>query len=553
MKEALAIAAATPLSPERLRAIAAQASPLLPVPPDERKYLLRDEAAELVDRLLVQVARSSGAIAVAMGECLSALCSDDGPMRLGYSGIGDYARENLSIAGRTALEMAKLARELRSRPLLRAAVRSGEISTKKAEAILRVAVGDAEAEWIGKAKRETVRGLKRAVKGGDADGAEEDESWDRFTLELEPEKREVVDEAMELAGKTLGRASPRWQRVEAICQEYLGEHPVEERVESGPASEMTEEARKGIADFEARMRPATDLRDWLEREYDRWTFLYEAEPVAAPEACVDDLDRARRIDARLRELAAMRKGWDELVGHLCLLVTNTGLWRDMKFADLNQYATERLGMSGTATRQRAWLERRMWELPPIRKAVREGRIGYEQARLVARCQDREYVEAWIEQAEKMTCIELKRAVEADEERQMCARGKLQLVLPERVRDLFRDACRAVCAGEKRFVPTAEAFVLMSEHFIATWKEVLKERNTQAKRVRDRDKGWCTVPGCSRQAGHAHHIRFRSQGGGNEDANQASTCISHHLHGIHKGYVRVRGRAPDGLEWELGED
>ncbi len=74
MRNALAtIAPAPPLSPERLRAIAAEAWPLLPVPPDERKYLLRDEAAMLVDRLLVQVARSSGAIAVAMGECLDAL------------------------------------------------------------------------------------------------------------------------------------------------------------------------------------------------------------------------------------------------------------------------------------------------------------------------------------------------------------------------------------------------------------------------------------------------------------------------------------------------
>ncbi len=90
---------ASPLSADRLRRLAAEARPLLPVPRYERKDLLVDEAAALVDRLLVQVARGSGALAVAMGECLAALMSGAGPMRLGYSGIGDYARENLSMAG----------------------------------------------------------------------------------------------------------------------------------------------------------------------------------------------------------------------------------------------------------------------------------------------------------------------------------------------------------------------------------------------------------------------------------------------------------------------
>jgi hypothetical protein len=33
----------------------------------------------------------------------------------------------------------------------------------------------------------------------------------------------------------------------------------------------------------------------------------------------------------------------------------------------------------------------------------------------------------------------------------------------------------------------------------------------------------------------------------------SLCAGHHLHGIHRGYIRVSGRAPDGLAWELGEE
>jgi hypothetical protein len=32
---------------------------------------------------------------------------------------------------------------------------------------------------------------------------------------------------------------------------------------------------------------------------------------------------------------------------------------------------------------------------------------------------------------------------------------------------------------------------------------------------------------------------------------ASLCAAHHLHGVHQGWVRVRGRAPEGLTWEQG--
>jgi hypothetical protein len=552
------VTAPQPLSPARLRAIASEAWPLLPVPPDERKHLLRDEAAFLVDRLLVQVARSSGAIAVAMGECLAALCSGDGPMRLGYSGIGDYAREALSLAPRTALELAKLARELRERPLLREAVRAGEVSVKKAEAVLQVAKGDAEVFWVARAKRETVNALIAAVRGGPAP---EEQDFDTIRVELEVEERTVVDEAMGLAGQLVGAALPRWQRLEAMCQEFLGAHP--EADDGGdcpcsgsggspstlrpPAAAATLRAGRHGEDVRAGpSKPAAsfDLQAWLEREYERWSYLYQAEPVPAPEAGVSNLDRARRIDARLGELAAVQRGWDELLGHLCLLLLNTGLWRDMQFADLGHYARERLGMSARTVEKRAWLERRMWELPAIRQAMREGRIGYEKALLVARCESSEYVAAWIAIAEAKTCIELKRLVEADADAQMCARRELRLRLPEDVRALFSACCRVARAGPSR------TLLLVAEHFIATWK--VKERRTKARRVIERDQGWCTVPVCSRPAVHAHHIQYRSHGGDDDEANQTGLCLAHHLHGVHKDYVRVWGTAPHDLHWDLGE-
>ena len=93
---------------------------------------------------------------------------------------------------------------------------------------------------------------------------------------------------------------------------------------------------------------------------------------------------------------------------------------------------------------------------------------------------------------------------------------------------------------------------MAAHFVETWGAVLKARPTPQRRAVERDGGLCQVPGCSRAAAHAHHVRFRSAGGTDEAGNLVALCAAHHLHGVHRGWVRVRGRAPDALVWELGE-
>ena len=550
--------APSPLSPEALAALGKRAWPLLPVQPEDRRHLLRDEAALLIDELLVKVARGSGAIAVAMGECLDALCTGDGPMRLGYANLGDYGREELSLAPRTAKEWAKLARDLRTRPLLRAAVRSGEVDIKKAIAIVGVAVGDSEAEWVDRAKRDTVRGLRAAARGdaAPADDDQEEKRWHRIVIDLAPEEREVVDRALEVAGKVLRANTPKWQRVEAIAQEYLGSHP-----DPRPPAEVAGDGARASSsgpghDIYALLgigpsKPSPELREWLEREYDRWSYLHSADPVPAPEAGVDDGDGALRIHERLVELTSMRRGWDELVGHLSMLLINTGLWRDMKFLDVDHYATERLGMSGRAIEQRAWLERRLWDFPALRRAMREGRLGYEQARLVARCSSSAYIDAWIAKAEKMKVIELARAVEADEEAQMCARKEWAVRLPADVHQVFSAACRAVRAAAQGWIGASKCLVVMCQHFIDTYEAETRRPNTPASRALARDRGLCTYPGCSKAADHVHHIKYRSRGGGSEDWNLTSLCAAHHLHGVHEGHVRVRGAAPHGLEWKLG--
>ena len=164
------------------------------------------------------------------------------------------------------------------------------------------------------------------------------------------------------------------------------------------------------------------------------------------------------LDAELRRLANLRKRCDEPFGHVAMLMQMLGLWRDAGFASFGHYCSEALGMAERTVEQRIALERRLQVLPALRQAMRVGRISYEKARLIAWQADDATVEEFIGVAEAMTCIALRRRFEADEERQMCARGDFDFGL----------------------------------------------------------------------------------------------CAAHHLRGVHKGWIRVRGLAPHALEWELGE-
>ncbi|WP_242392845.1 HNH endonuclease signature motif containing protein [Anaeromyxobacter oryzisoli] len=658
MCEAAASSNATSAVPPP-EALARAAWQLDPPMPHERPHVLREEAALLVDGLLARVARGRGALDVALGEGLLALAQGDRTLRLGYSGIGDYARERLGIAGRTAQGMVQLARALQTRPRLREAVRSGVVSARKATTILRVALGEAEAEWVERARTATVRALEVAVRaagtkdrpegatgaidplgglGATAGAESEEERFDRVDVALGPEARARLDEALALAGKLLGATSPRWQRFESICQEFLAAHPVDADEE---ADERSVEA--------SRAEWLDAAREALEEETACWAALDQVEAVPAPVVGVvtngvglDDggssdaggapaRDPAELLDEQLRHLASMRERWDELVGHLAMLVLNVGLWRDMGFATFGHYCAERLGMAERTVAQRAALERRLYALPALRQALRGGRVSYEQARLVVRAAgastDEDTVRALIAHAEASTCIAFRRELEDElaaraeaearaaaqmcapsrqahdsgEERaqmcapselpansgaepaqmcapssrtddsaaetgtpskptgpfpaQMCARAWLTLHVPRRVALLIDASFRAARAAAGHWLNPEECVVRIAEHFIETWTEAVKQlersRPARKRKVLARDRCRCQVPGCSRPAAHVHHVCFRSQGGDDSEENQIALCAAHHLHAIHRGWIRVRGRAPDALRWELG--
>ncbi len=515
-----------------------------PREPHQHPNLFGGEASIPFERIFAAVARGREALDLAIGEGLCALQDRDGFLSLGYSKLTDYAREALGLPATTAREKAKLARGLRSRPLLAEAVRSGRLSARKALEALPVARGAAERPWLLLAATLSVRGLREAVGralGRPADGAAaagalaEEERWKLLSLPLRPEDRRVVDEAMRLAGELLGPGAPAWQRLEAIAQEFLGWHPTEpgEGERAGPAN-------GGV--------PTAEMEKALEIESRGWDWLEAVAPVAAPDIGEREPEA---LDARLRDLVKRRGRWDELFGLMARAFLRKGLARQLGFASLGQYARERLGMSRRAVEQRAWLERRMEELPQLRYAFERGEVPYEKARLLAGVADFDSVNGWIGRARSMTCAELERSVEAARDAQACARGRLEARVPERVAGLVRAALRAAAEESAEPLDPAACLARVAWHFVETWGPLLRRRNTPGRRVVERDGGWCQVPGCSRPAVHAHHVQFRSRGGGDGPENKVALCAPHHLRGIHRGLLRVSGSAPDALVWELG--
>ena len=68
----------------------------------------------------------------------------------------------------------------------------------------------------------------------------------------------------------------------------------------------------------------------------------------------------------------------------------------------------------------------------------------------------------------------------------------------------------------------------------------------------RDGYRCTSPVCCQRTVQPHHLRKRSQGGGDEDENLTALCCDCHLQGVHQGRIAVQPPASRML-WSIGRD
>jgi hypothetical protein len=240
------------------------------------------------------------------------------------------------------------------------------------------------------------------------------------------------------------------------------------------------------------------------------------------------------------------------------------------FASGSAYVTERLGCSTRKARALVALERRGFTAPLLLDAYRAGRLSWLRALTLLPVVSERTEAAWIARAQTVTLRRL-----ADEvDWALAARDGLEPVAPpppdsdlETVeRQLCSPGTWAPCDDHVTFAGPAAIVALLRaaiaafarpsdvpwqglerllRHVIAEWNAWPHHRDP----IFERD-GWrCTVPACtSRRNLHDHHLLFRSRGGGNARDNRITVCVWHHLHGLHGGRVRARGRAPARVYW-----
>jgi len=145
--------------------------------------------------------------------------------------------------------------------------------------------------------------------------------------------------------------------------------------------------------------------------------------------------------------------------------------------------------------------------------------------------------------------------------EIAPRGTLRLLLTRETRDelLIQMASMQdeILGRAPRRVPPWYALCRVFHRARETWREQYQSPPAALRRILDRDGWQCAAPECTQRKNlQVHHVRYRSRGGENDDANRVTLCAFHHHHGEHGGLMRVRGELDalgQGLVWEMGLD
>src|SRR5512141_479938 len=188
-----------------------------------------EREADVAEAVVTGGARAMVAIELKMAEGLVALKRGERLPQVGHH-LYDYGREKLDWSEPKARAMTLLFTRLRERPLLHEALRSGRVGLRSAQLVAPLAIGEAEAEWVDRAERETVRQLEQAVKaarpGYEPEPADPEPAF-RLIARVTEEERQELDDALAIAGRLLPDAN-RAEQLEAMAQEFLGSFPAPE-------------------------------------------------------------------------------------------------------------------------------------------------------------------------------------------------------------------------------------------------------------------------------------------------------------------------------------
>ena len=435
---------------------------------------------------------------------------------LGFRCLGDWSRERLGVGARTLREWARVERALAGLPLLRAAVRTGEVSWTVARKIVGVVTPESEAACLASVRGRTVRAVEvmlRAV-AEPATGASEAAEENRVLVRVACPRRVAMKwaAALELARRMAGESLPTWACAEAIAAECAA---------AGAAVSPPPPDR--CSPLHSARAPQRNAESGLRAQV--WPHLAWT-PPAVPggdrlERLSHGLDRCapRALDRRFREAIAFLQQIDIEIGRVLRQVVERKLYRELGFETFERYATERL--DGSA-RRLVRLARAEHRAPEVATAFRAGRITLFQAEVLLRG-------GRVDRAERVT---LRRLEDEVPEAEVAFRA------PRDVAILFEAMVARV------------GLEPMLDHAIVTWVEAGRAFEDYADFGRDGFR--CTVPACTaRRNLQSHHIVFRSAGGPDRPWNRTTLCAFHHHRGVHAGRVRIRGRAPDRLVYTLG--
>lgn len=258
---------------------------------------------------------------------------------------------------------------------------------------------------------------------------------------------------------------------------------------------------------------------------------------------------------------------------------------ELGFTNIYDYASERFGFCERKTRCFVSLGRKLKELPKIREALREGKLGWCKASKIASRATPEDESMWLDTALSVSVRDLEKRMR-DGTDNLASTIHFWMTDPQRgTWDNALEICRRVSGAQ---ISPGEALELIAGEFIATYAHLLREdgdtldgeaESTSSPMVDDdvvcpaeedvlpapfetepsaldeakrevlaRDDYQCRYPSCSaRSMLHVHHIMFRSRGGSDEPGNLVTLCALHHRM-LHGEVIGVSGRAPDELSW-----
>jgi len=569
-----------------------------------------------LDRRLVALSRSAGALRLAVGDALRLLRESGGYLELGFSSLGAYGFERIARKPRWADESARVSGRLAGLPGLRATLKRGELGWSMVELLAREATAETEAQLIAEARGKTVRAMREWLAGQAGDGAAETAPEDELrTLQVSVDH--VTAWAFEATRSLL---STRFgvvgddAVVEALLAEamstLLARHPeVTCRLDSATRAETWDQRRE----LERRLAELL-AEDGLGSGEDPAL----SELIAGFVAGIGDAELPRTpvaLDAHLRELSAQLQTRDRRLGELACEVWGCSRWRTLGYASAAQYANERLGCSLASVKARMTLARRCRQfVPEVALALDDGDIGYEAARLVARVADRDTVYAWLDRAAARTTKHLREEVEIVE---AVARAEgmtpvgcepPDAALVAEFRDLERGMLDGTVAelvvnggrlsgqisvtdgdetsqisvtddGRGRWAGMVPLRMRLRGETVGFWRDVsrLFEASGEAgsfvdflirafwsvwlrrdpervayQDVYERARLRCESPVCSNRDLTPHHLKFRGHGGGDERSNLAGLCVTCHLEILHQGRMRAAPPAHD-IHWTLGRD